>query len=124
MTFWSWRYFQFIGGYGASYGMSPVFFYKNGDRISAYNSNIFNAQIDIGTSLFRDYLAGFSLGYKNIHSSYDSGERRKFDSENIDSYTWGSWYLLHDSMNSSFFPFKRNIQQCHWFQRNICWRER
>lgn len=98
--------FQFIGGYGASYGMSPVFFYKNGDRISAYNSNIFNAQIDIGTSLFRDYLAGFSLGYKNIHSSYDSGERRKFDSENIDSYTWGSWYLLHDSMNRAFFPSK------------------
>lgn len=98
--------FQFIGGYGMSYRMSPVFFYRDGDRVSAYNSNIFNAQIDIGTSIFRDYLAGISLGYKNVHSSYDSGERKTFKTDIIDSYTWGSWYILHDSMNRAFFPSK------------------
>ena len=99
---------QFVGGYGLSYGMSPVFFYNKGDRVSVYNSNIFNAQIDIGTSIFKDYLLGISLGYKNIHSSYDTGERVDFTAESIKNYTWGSWYLLHDSMNRKFFSSKGN----------------
>ena len=74
---------QFLGGYGMSYGMSPVFFYRDGDKSSSYVSNVFNAQVDMGTSIFRDYLFGISLGYKNVNSSYDSGER-------VRDVTWSS----------------------------------
>ena len=99
---------QLVGGIGMSYGMSPVFFYRDGDKLSTYTSNIFNAQIDMGTSIFRDYLIGLSFGYKNITTDYDSGEKNDdfFTAESIKNYTWGSWYILHDSMNRAFFPSK------------------
>ena len=54
--------------------MSLVFFYRDGDKSSVYVSNVFNAQLDMGTSIFRDYLFGISLGYKYVNSSYDSGD--------------------------------------------------
>lgn len=100
--------FQFIGGYGLSYGLSPVFFYREGERVSTYISKIFNAQVDIGTSIFKDYLLGVSFGYKNIGSGYDSGERNSFNENSIKNYSWGSWYILHDSMNRAFFASKGN----------------
>ncbi len=106
---------QFVGGYGMSYGMSPVFFYKEGDKVSSYTSNIFNAQIDIGTSIFRDYLFGISTGYKNLYSSYDSGERTDFTEESVRNYTWSSWYILHDSMNNAFFPSRGNFSNITGF---------
>lgn len=99
---------QFVGGYGASYGMSPVFFYKNGDKVSAYTSNVFNAQLDIGTSVFRNYLLGLSMGYKNIDSSYESGERTNFTTNDIKNYAWSSLYILHDNMDNIIFPKKGN----------------
>ncbi len=106
---------QFIGGYGLSYGMSPVFFYKNGDQVSEYTSNIFNVQLDIGTSIFRNYLLGMSLGYKNISSSYNNGERTNFTTDNIRNYGWSSLYLLHDNLNNSIFPSKGNYSNITGF---------
>lgn len=106
---------QFIGGYGLSYGMSPVFFYKNGDQVSEYTSNIFNVQVDIGTSIFRNYLLGMSLGYKNISSSYDNGERTNFTADNTRNYGWSSLYLLHDNLNNSIFPSKGNYSNITGF---------
>ncbi|MBS5038408.1 MAG: patatin-like phospholipase family protein [Fusobacterium sp.] len=106
---------QFLGGYGMSYGMSPVFFYRDGDKSSVYVSNVFNAQLDMGTSIFRDYLFGISLGYKNVNSSYDSGERGDFTEDSIKNYTWSSWYLLHDNMNKTFFPTKGNFSNITGF---------
>lgn len=106
---------QFVGGYGMSYGMSPVFFYRDGDKVSSYTSNIFNAHIDVGTSVFRDYLLGVSLGYKNIQSSYDNGERTDFTTDSIKNYAWSSWYLLHDNMDRAFFPSKGNFSNLTGF---------
>lgn len=99
---------QLVGGYKLSYGMSPVFFYRKGDKVSAYDSQIFNAQIDLGTSIFKDYLLGVSLGYKNITSSYDSGEKTDFTADSLKNYTWAGWYVVHDSLNREFFPSKGN----------------
>lgn len=95
---------QLIGGYSFSYGQSPVFFYKDGDNVSSYKMNIFDAQFSIGTSIFNDFLLGASIGYKNISSSYDSGEHIKFEDENLKNYTWGAWYLVYDKLDNSFFP--------------------
>lgn len=66
--------------------------------------NIFDAQFSIGTSIFNDFLLGASIGYKNISSSYDSGEHIKFEDENLKNYTWGAWYLVYDKLDNSFFP--------------------
>lgn len=106
---------QLVGGYTLSYGSYPVFFYKNGDKLSSYKSQIFDVQLLLGTKIYKDYLAGITFGYKNINNGYDSGERNDFTGEILNNYTWGGWYILHDSMNEAFFPTKGNYTEISGF---------
>lgn len=107
--------YELLGGYNMSYGLSPVFFYRDGDKVSSYRSTIFNAELGFGTSIYKDYLLGLSLGYKNISSSYDSGEKSNFKDDIMKNTGLAGLYILHDNMNKSFFPTKGNYSKITGF---------
>ncbi|MGL5174829.1 MAG: patatin-like phospholipase family protein, partial [Cetobacterium sp.] len=57
------------------YGLNPIFLYRDGDNVSTYRNDTFTTNLSVGTTIFNNIIAGYTLGFKNMDTYYDSGEK-------------------------------------------------
>ncbi|MGL4567272.1 MAG: patatin-like phospholipase family protein, partial [Fusobacteriaceae bacterium] len=91
-----------------SYGKNPVFIYKGSDNISTYSSNELEANISLGKSLYKNAIIGYSIGFKNIETDYESGLHldRLPSFKNTGSLVNNQLSFYYDSINKEFYPSK------------------
>ncbi|MGL4867237.1 MAG: patatin-like phospholipase family protein [Cetobacterium sp.] len=85
------------------YGFNPLFLYRDGDNVSTYRNNIFTTDLSVGTTIFNNIIAGYTLGFKNMDTDYQSGERiDNFSSFKKDgNYISNTFSFYFDSMNKA-----------------------
>ncbi|MGL4910541.1 MAG: patatin-like phospholipase family protein, partial [Cetobacterium sp.] len=85
------------------YGLNPLFLYRDGDNISTYRNNIFTTELSVGTTIFNNIIAGYTLGFKNMDTDYQSGEKlNNFSNFKKDgSYISNTFSFYFDSMNQA-----------------------
>ncbi|WP_432204714.1 patatin-like phospholipase family protein [Cetobacterium somerae] len=93
---------------GLSYGLNPIFLYKGGDNISTYENNTFETTVSIGTTIFNEIIAGYTLSYKNMDTEYSSGEKLEDLSyfKKDGSYFTNTFSFYYDTMNQSEYATK------------------
>ena len=90
------------------YGLNPIFLYKGGDNVSTYENNTFETNLSIGTTIFNDIIAGYTLSYKNMETNYSSGEKIKNFSffKKDGAYITNTFSFYYDTMNQSEYATK------------------
>ncbi|MGL4946551.1 MAG: patatin-like phospholipase family protein [Cetobacterium sp.] len=85
------------------YGLNPLFLYRDGDNVSTYRNNIFNIDLSVGTTIFNNIIAGYTLGFKNMDTDYLSGDKvENFSYFKKDgSYISNTFSFYFDTMNSA-----------------------
>ncbi|MDX8335880.1 patatin-like phospholipase family protein [Candidatus Cetobacterium colombiensis] len=93
---------------GLSYGLNPIFLYKGGDNISTYENNTIETTVSIGTTIFNEIIAGYTLSYKNMDTEYSSGEKLEDLSyfKKDGSYFTNTFSFYYDTMNQSEYATK------------------
>lgn len=90
------------------YGLNPIFLYMGGDNVSTYENNTFEANLSVGTTLFNKIIAGYTLGYKDMKTSYSSGWKiNNFSYFKKDgSYITNTFSFYYDTMNRADYATK------------------
>ncbi|MGL5053916.1 MAG: patatin-like phospholipase family protein, partial [Cetobacterium sp.] len=85
------------------YGLNPLFLYRDGDNVSTYRNNIFSTELSVGTTIFNNIIAGYTLGFKNMDTDYESGDRiDNFSFFKKDgSYISNTFSFYFDTMNTA-----------------------
>lgn len=87
------------------YGLNPIMIYRDGNNISTYKNSVFETDFSIGTTIFDNIIAGYTLSYRDIHTNYDSGEKLKNISFlNNNSYLGNTLALFYDTLNEADYP--------------------
>lgn len=83
------------------YNLNPILLYSNGDNISTYKNSAFKTNLSIGTTIFDNTIAGYTLSYKTMKTSYDSGKKLN-DFKNLEknnSYFINSLSIFYDTLD-------------------------
>ena len=85
------------------YGLNPIFLYRDGDNVSTYRNDTFITNLSVGTTIFNNIIAGYTLGFKNMDTYYDSGEKIENFSEfkKDGSYISNTFSFYFDTMNQA-----------------------
>lgn len=83
--------------------MSHIFLYRDGDNVSTYRNDTFITNLSVGTTIFNNIIAGYTLGFKNMDTYYDSGEKIENFSEfkKDGSYISNTFSFYFDTMNQA-----------------------
>lgn len=89
-----------------TYGKNPVFIYKDSDNISTYSSNELEGNLSFGKSIYKNSILGYTLGFKNIETDYESGLKLdKLPSfKNSGSLVNNQLSFYYDSINQEYYP--------------------
>lgn len=102
------------------YGLNPIFLYKGGDNVSTYENKTFETSLSIGTTIFNNIIAGYTLNYKNMETDYSSGERiNNFSYFKKDgAYITNTFSFYYDTMNQAQYATKGSQALLQVFSEN------
>ncbi|MGL5545013.1 MAG: hypothetical protein ACRDB6_07880, partial [Cetobacterium sp.] len=103
MTQYDFLNYKLIVSVDLGYGLNPIFLYRDGDNVSTYRNDTFSTNLSVGTTIFNNIIAGYTLGFKNMDTYYDSGEKIENFSEfkKDGSYISNTFSFYFDTMNQA-----------------------
>ncbi len=93
------------------YAKNPLFIYQKGDNTSTYSTDNFTTTLSLGTILWNKIIAGYSFIYKNLDTSYSSGNRiPNFSKLSKDGdYLSSAFNIYYDSLNQNNYAQKGSV---------------
>lgn len=98
--------FKLIGTASVGYESDPLLLWKSGSKKSTLKSETYYGQLALGTAINNTTIFGMRGKFQNTKVSYQEGDRDVDILEQEKVYLRKSAFVLHDSLNSKYYPTK------------------